>query len=143
MEIHLAFLPGESHGQRRLVQASVHGVIKSWTWLSTHTHVHIHKKSSMDYMMPANIGGSQLLIHSTILNYSLLRNIFTYTFRNNVQPGIWASPWLVKLTHKTSCHKYIWKSLLMKVKEESDKLAWNSTFKKLRSWHLVPLLHGK
>ena len=30
------------------------------------------------------------------------------------------------------------KSLLMKVK----KLASNSTFRKLRSWHLVPLLHG-
>ena len=32
------------------------------------------------------------------------------------------------------------KSLLMKVKEESEK---KSTFKKLRSWHLVPSLHGK
>ena len=30
------------------------------------------------------------------------------------------------------------KSLLMKVKEESEKLASNSTFKKLRSWDLVP-----
>ena len=35
------------------------------------------------------------------------------------------------------------KSLFMKVKEESEKLAWNSTLKKLRSWHLVPSLHGK
>ena len=35
------------------------------------------------------------------------------------------------------------KSLLMKVKEESEKLAYSSTFKKLRSWHLVPSLHGK
>ena len=35
------------------------------------------------------------------------------------------------------------KSLLMKVKEESEKLAESSTFRKLRSWHLVPLLHGK
>ena len=31
------------------------------------------------------------------------------------------------------------KSLLMKVK----KLAKNSTFRKRRSWHLVPSLHGK
>ena len=31
------------------------------------------------------------------------------------------------------------KSLLMKVK----KLAYSSTFRKLRSWHLVPSLHGK
>ena len=35
------------------------------------------------------------------------------------------------------------KSLSMKVKEESEKLAENSTFRKLRSWHLVPSLHGK
>ena len=35
------------------------------------------------------------------------------------------------------------KSLLMKVKEESEKLAENSVFRKLRSWHLVPSLHSK
>ena len=35
------------------------------------------------------------------------------------------------------------KNLLMRVKEESEKLAWNSTFKKLSSWYLVPSLHGK
>ena len=34
-------------------------------------------------------------------------------------------------------------SLLMKVKEESEMLASSSTFRKLRSWHLVPSLHGK
>ena len=30
------------------------------------------------------------------------------------------------------------KSLLMNVKEESEKVGLNSTFRKLRSWHLVP-----
>ena len=35
------------------------------------------------------------------------------------------------------------KSFLMKVKEESKKVGLNSTFRKLRSWHLVPSLHGK
>ena len=35
------------------------------------------------------------------------------------------------------------KSLLLKVKEESEKVGLNSTFRKLRSWHLVPSLHGK
>ena len=35
------------------------------------------------------------------------------------------------------------KSLLMKVKEESEKTGLNSTFKKQRSCHLVPSLHGK
>ena len=34
------------------------------------------------------------------------------------------------------------KSLLMKVKEESEKADLNSTFKKLRSWHPLPSLHG-
>ena len=35
------------------------------------------------------------------------------------------------------------KSLLMKVKEESEKVGLNSTFRKRSSWHLVPSLHGK
>ena len=35
------------------------------------------------------------------------------------------------------------KSLLIKVKEESENVASSSTFRKLRSWHLVPSLHGK
>ena len=35
------------------------------------------------------------------------------------------------------------KSLSMKVKEEREKAGLNPTFKKLRSWHLVPSLHGK
>ena len=35
------------------------------------------------------------------------------------------------------------KSLLMKVKEESEIVGLNSTFRKLSSWHLVPSLHGR
>ena len=35
------------------------------------------------------------------------------------------------------------KSLLLKVKEESEKVGLKLTFRKLRSWHLVPSLHGK
>ena len=35
------------------------------------------------------------------------------------------------------------KSLLMKVKEESEKVGLNLTFRKLRSWYPVPSLHGK
>ena len=35
------------------------------------------------------------------------------------------------------------KSLLMKVKEESEKAGLNSILKKQRSWHHVPSLHGK
>ena len=35
------------------------------------------------------------------------------------------------------------KSLLMKVKEKSEKAGLNSTFKKQRLWHPVPSLHGK
>ena len=35
------------------------------------------------------------------------------------------------------------KNLLMKVKEESEKVGLNSVFRKLRSWHPVPSLHGQ
>ena len=35
------------------------------------------------------------------------------------------------------------KSLLMKVKEKSEKVGLSATFRKLRSWHPVPSFHGK
>ena len=35
------------------------------------------------------------------------------------------------------------KSLLMKVKEEREKVGLKLTFRKLRSWYPVPSLHGK
>ena len=35
------------------------------------------------------------------------------------------------------------KSLLMKVKEESEKVGLSSTFRTLQSWQLVSSLHGK
>ena len=35
------------------------------------------------------------------------------------------------------------KSFLMKVKNESENVGLNSAFRKVRSWNLVPSLHGK
>ena len=35
------------------------------------------------------------------------------------------------------------KSLLMRVKQESERAGLKLNIKKLRSWHLAPLLHGK
>ena len=35
------------------------------------------------------------------------------------------------------------KSLLLKVKEDSEKAGLKPNIQKLRSWHLVPSLHGK
>ena len=35
------------------------------------------------------------------------------------------------------------KSFLMKVKEESEKVGLKLNIQKMKSWHLVPLLHGK
>ena len=35
------------------------------------------------------------------------------------------------------------KSLLMKLKEESEKVGLKLNIEKRRSWHLVPSLHGK
>ena len=35
------------------------------------------------------------------------------------------------------------RSHLIKVKEEGEKVGLNSTFRKQRSWHPVPSLHGK
>ena len=45
-------------------------------------------------------------------------------------------------THMAESEKSL-KSLLMKVKKESEKLTLSSTFRKRRAWHPVPSLHGK
>ena len=44
------FLPGESPGQGAWC-ATVHGVTKSWTQLSTHTLTHTHRLKSAKYIM--------------------------------------------------------------------------------------------
>ena len=35
------------------------------------------------------------------------------------------------------------KSLLMKVKKESEKVGLKLNIQKIKTWHLVPSLHGK
>ena len=48
------------------------------------------------------------------------------------------------LTTKVEESKEELKSLLMKVKEQSEKVGLkSSTFRKLRSWHPIPSIHGK
>ena len=44
--------------------------------------------------------------------------------------------------YKAECEEEL-KSLLMKVKEESEKGGLTSAFRKPKSWHLVPSLHDK
>ena len=44
---------------------------------------------------------------------------------------------------ETTLWQKVKRKLLMKVKEESEKAGLNPTFKKQRSWHVVPSLHGK
>ena len=46
-------------------------------------------------------------------------------------------------TTRTAENKEELKSLLMKVKEESEKVGLKLNFRKLRSWHLVPSLDGR
>ena len=46
------------------------------------------------------------------------------------------------ITLMTECKEEL-NSLLMKVKEKSEKVGLKLNIRKLRSWHPVPLLHGK
>ena len=56
------------------------------------------------------------------------------------------SPWSHEesdMTEWTELNEEELKSLLMKVKEESEKLGLKLDIQKTQSWHLVPSLHGK
>ena len=56
----------------------------------------------------------------------------------------WEKYQLLQICHTLMAESEGVKSLLMKVKEESEKAGLkSSTFKKLRSWNPVPPLHGK
>ena len=53
---------------------------------------------------------------------------------------------ILRYADNTSCmeeNKADLKSLLMKVKEESEKVGLKLNVQKQRSWHPVPSLHGK
>ena len=63
--------------------------------------------------------------------------------RRNINNIRYADDTTLMLESKKKKTKNKLKSLLMKVKEEIQKLAENSTFRKLRSWHPIPSFHGK
>ena len=52
-------------------------------------------------------------------------------------PQMWMTPPLWQRTKRN------WRTSWWKWKRRVKKLAWNSVFKKQRSWHPVPSLHGK
>ena len=97
---------------RGACQATLHGVEKSWTWLSSHTRYNIY------YSISAQAG---IKIAGRSINN--LRYADDTTLEAEIEEEL--------------------KSLLMKVKEESEKVGLNSTTRKLRTWHLVPSLCGK
>ena len=57
-------LPGKLHGQRSLV-ATVHWVVKSWTWLSTNTHTYENTQNPRywQYQILVRMGVTRILIH--------------------------------------------------------------------------------
>ena len=63
---------------------------------------------------------------------------------NEAQAGIKIAEWNVTNLRYEDDTKFMaeseeeLKSLLIKLKEESEILAWNFIFKKLRSWHQIP-----
>ena len=79
-------LPGKFHGQRSLVQAIVHGVTKSRTWLSDFTHrLQIKKKK-------------KILFNSIKMDYSLLLKVhWTVKKLNGAKHRNWIRRWVVEV----------------------------------------------
>ena len=88
--------------------------------------------------------------HGHILSPGLFNLYEEYIMRNAGLDEIkfsWRNINNLRYTHETTlmAETEELNSLLMKVKEECEKKKRlkTHTFKKLRSWHLVPSLHGK
>ena len=90
--------------------------------------------------------------HSCLLSPCLFKLYAEHTVKNarldELQAGIkiaWRNINNLRYTDTTLMaeSKEELKSLLLKVKEESEKVGLKFIFKKLRSWHLIPSLHGK
>ena len=125
------FLPGKSHGWRSLVGYSPRG--REESDMTERLHFHF----SLSCTREGN--GSPL-------QYSCLENPRDEGAWWAAVYGITQSwTWLMWLSSSSSMveSEEELKSLLMKVKEKSKKVGLNSTFRKLRSWHLVPSPHGK
>ena len=94
------------------------------------TEVDVFLELSCFFDDPADVG-----------NLSLVPLPFQKYSRNNFGRNINNLRYADDTTLKAESEEEL-KHLLMKVKEDSEKIGLNSTFIKLRSWHLVPSLHG-
>ena len=124
--------------------AAVHGVTKSWTPLSNVTfnfHFHTSEKemathsSVLAWRIPGTgePGGLPSMgSHRVRHNWSDLAAAATYYKISTTSDMQMVSEAFLRAESEEEL-----KSLLMRVKEEMKKLAWNSTFKNLRSWHPV------
>ena len=70
--------------------------------------------------------------------HSLIQEIGIKITRRNINKLIYSDDTTLMAEGKEEL-----KSLLMKVKEESEKAGLKLNIQKLRSWHLVPSLHDK
>ena len=63
--------------------------------------------------------------------------------RRNISNFRYADNTTLMAESEEELRSLLMKQILMKVKEENENVGLSSTFRKLRSWHLVPSLHGK
>ena len=63
--------------------------------------------------------------------------------RRNINNLRYADDTTLMAESEEELRSLLMKQILMKVKEENENVGLSSTFRKLRSWHLVPSLHAK
>ena len=108
---------------REAWHTAIHGVAKSWTWLSDWTEMNWTELNWKYIMWNAGLDEAQAGIKIAGRNINNLR---------------YANDTLLMAESEEEL-----KSLMMKVKEKTEKAGLKLNIQKTRSWYPVPSLHGK
>ena len=100
-------------------------------WANKHSDFNLHFPNDVELMMASQVGYP--------LQYSWA-SLVVHLVKN---PPAMQETWVRTLDWEDPLQKGKVKEPLDESERRVKKLAYSSTFRKLRSWHSVPLLHGK
>ena len=108
------FLPGKFHGRRSQAGYTVHGVTKSWTWLSMHTGKRMKLPSKRQHVSTSK---------RLLLSLSILTSSWPW-FRQRRELIYWVGYWTWLLRGNWAAYKTLFTIIPGKAKFHKNKTKW-------------------